>query len=603
MMLPLATVAQQLRLTHTAVFFNRSSDSLHQAEILQTNGLKDTRNAVYFPTRNAVFVPVSALNENGVLNDSSVIHMAPVHTTANGHFITYRQNFFVQVNHAEDIRVLESEAKELGVDVVGPYHYQPELIELRTTKRGVSVPDAIEALRGTGLFGTIGPNLMHTVSDCSVNDPRYDRQWHLRNDGSSAQGGGTQGADIEAETAWAITTGNSDVKIAILDSGVDTLHPDLIDKLLPGFDAMGAGTNGYPVPNFDSDGHGTACAGIAAASTDNGEGIAGVCQDCGIIPVRVFEYQDIAGEVQPWSETQVFMDGINWAWQEAEADIASNSWGVPDFLLAFFPGGDSLVNIAIDAAIDQGRGGRGVPMVFSSGNDGVTDTIPIWPARYERTIAVGATSMCDEHKNQTSCDGESWWAGNWGEGLDVSAPGVRVPATDMLGAEGFNSADYYNSFNGTSAACPIAAGILGLVLSEHPLMPVWQLRHVLRRGAEKVGGYDYDTWKEDGLWSYELGYGRVNALNTLNAAAAMSVTENEQESLNLVLKTHPDRFEVVTDRSGTYDWQLWDMNGRLIRHGRTSGTLTLESRNWSSGMYALRIFSENSSETLKLTAP
>ena len=90
-----------------------------------------------------------------------------------------------------------------------------------------------------------------------------------------------------------------------------------------------------------------------------------------------------------------------------------------------------------------------MPWFFSSGNDGVTDTIPLWPARIDITVAVNATSMCDERKSPSSCDGENW-AGNWGPGVDVSAPGVRIPAPDMLGTNGFHQTDYYNSFNGTA---------------------------------------------------------------------------------------------------------------------------------------------------------
>jgi subtilisin family serine protease len=178
--------------------------------------------------------------------------------------------------------------------------------------------EAVNHFKATGLFSIVSPNLMHTVSDCSVDDPRYNRQWNLKNDGSSLQGNGTVGADIDVEAAWAITTGSPNIKIAIIDSGVDTLHPELLGKLLPGFDAFDAGTNGYPIPNFPSDGHGTACAGIAAATTNNNLGVAGVCQDCQVIPIRVFEYVDFGGAtgVIPWSTTDVFINGLSWMWQE-----------------------------------------------------------------------------------------------------------------------------------------------------------------------------------------------------------------------------------------------------------------------------------------------
>jgi subtilisin family serine protease len=245
--------------------------------------------------------------------------------------------------------------QDLGITVIGPDRYLPNVIKLQTSKTSITAIEAIQAFRATGQFSLVSPNLMHTVSDCSVNDPLFSRQWNLKNDGSPLQSNGIPGADMDTEAAWDITTGDPNIKIAILDSGVDTLHPDLMGKLLPGFDAMvdpdSSGTNGYPTPTYSQDGHGTSCAGIAAASGDNSIGMSGVCRDCSIIPVRVFAYQDLLGEIQPFSDTESFIRGISWQWQVGQADVSSNSWGVPDFLLAFFPGGDSLVNIAIDAAV------------------------------------------------------------------------------------------------------------------------------------------------------------------------------------------------------------------------------------------------------------
>jgi subtilisin family serine protease len=303
----------------------------------------------------------------------------------------------------------------------------------------------------------------------------------------------------------------------------------------------------------------------------------------------------------PWSSTEVFVDGLSWMWQEGDADISSNSWGVPDDLLVAFPGGDLLVNAIIDDAVEQGRGGLGIPMLFSSGNDGITDTIPIWPARYERTIAVGATSMCDEHKTQTSCDGETWWAGNWGEGLDVSAPGVRVATIDMLGANGFHNTQYYDSFNGTSAACPNAAGVMGLMLSLTPTLPEWLARKVLSTTSDKVGGYDYSTWKEAGAWSEELGYGRINAYNAVSYGAS-SIEEYRTEK-NFQVETHIGYHLLRRNDNTQIDWQLIDISGRIVRTGNDVSTIRINHNGLSNGIYALSLKSEKLQETIKLLIP
>lgn len=596
--LPLSLVAQnELTLTHHAIFFDKETSKKEQLALLTKYGLPDTDAVSSLTYKPVMFVPNGWVNSEGLLHESAVEFISPVYTNEKHQFVTYKPNFFVHLRDENDFEILAREAEKLEIEVVGAHQFFDDIIELKTTKFGTDVLVAINSLKASNLFKTVSPNLMHTVSDCSVNDPRYERQWHLKNDGSSIQGSGTPGADIDVEAAWEITTGSSDIKIVIVDSGVDTLHPELEGKLLPGYDAMEDGTNGYPTPNYDSDGHGTACAGIAAANTDNNLGVAGVCPDCKVIPIRAFNYEDILGDIQPWSETDFFLNAMGWQ-NTNDIDVSSNSWGVPDQLLAFFPGSDTLINAVIDEVVENGRGGLGVPMVFSSGNDGVTDTIPIWPARYEKTIAIGATSMCDEHKNQTSCDGESWWAGNWGNGLDVSAPGVRVATIDMMGTNGFHVSEYYNSFNGTSAACPNAAGVMALMLSHTPSLPEWLARKALALTAEKVGGYDYSTWKEAGNWSYELGYGRVNAVQAVTYGAS-SVNELEND-LQASVETHTGRHEIRFAENAQRTWRLFDMNGRMIELGNTASDITVSHHDLPTGIYALQIEEGTKVNTVKL---
>ena len=601
LLLPFSLLGQnELTLTHQAIIFDTDVSKQQQQDILKKHGLSELVEVSSLTYKPVIFVPVGTVNTESLLNEPSVEFISPVHTNEKHHFVTYKPNFFVHLRDEADFEILVREAEKLEIEVVGSHQFFPNIIELKTTKLGTDVIDAIDALKAANLFKTVSPNLMHTVSDCSVNDPRFNRQWALKNDGSGVQGNGLIGADMEVEAAWAITTGSSDINIVIVDSGIDTLHPELDGKLLPGYDAMGDSTNGYPTPNYDSDGHGTSCAGIAAANTNNDLGVAGVCQDCKVIPLRVFNYEDLLGEIQPWSETEFFLNAMGWQ-NTNDIDVSSNSWAVPDILLGLYPGSDTLVNAVIDEVVANGRGGLGTPMLFSSGNDGITDTIPLWPARYEKTIAVGATSMCDEHKSQTSCDNENWWAGNWGEGLDVSAPGVRVATIDMLGSNGFHMGDYYNSFNGTSAACPNAAGVMALMLSHTPTLPQWLARKSLALTCEKVGDYHYGVWKEAGNWSYELGYGRVNALQAVSYGAS-SVSDSES-GLNAIIETHVDRFVIRFEQSASRNWMLLDMNGRRVSAGSSSSDLTVSNQNLPSGIYALQIEEADKLNTIKLVIP
>ncbi len=600
LLLPILSLAQPtLTHTHWAVFFAQNLNKDARNELLHSCGV--TTDADHFSYRAVSFVPTEGVERERLVSHASVRHVAPVHTTADGRFVTHHSSFFVKLTEGQSFAEVQEMAKEVGVRVIGRDAFLPQIIKLDTDKHGITAIEAVEAFRSSGRFALVGPNLMHTVADCSVNDPLFNRQWNILNEGSSLQGNGTAGADMDVEAAWAITTGSPDIKIAILDSGVDTLHPDLVGKIMPGYDAMSqpdsAGTMGYPSPTYSQDGHGTACAGIAAASGDNGIGIAGICRDCSIIPIKVFTYQNLGGQIQPFSDTESFMRGISWQWQVAGADVSSNSWGVPDFLLAFFPGGDVMVNETIDAATSQGRDGKGLPMLFSSGNDGVTDSIPIWPARYMNTVAVNATSMCDERKSTSSCDGENW-AGNWGNHLDCGAPGVRIPTTDMRGSSGYNSTSYYNSFNGTSAACPNAAGVMGLLLSAHPDLSRANAERHLLTSAEKVGGYFYGQWKQHGQWSPELGYGRLNAHLALQSAATVGLEETE--GLLPIVRTLSDRHVVTLPSEAPVEWALMDMSGRVVMQGTSSGAVEIPHEGLTTGIHALRMTQGGEGATVRL---
>lgn len=356
--------------------------------------------------------------------------------------------------------------------------------------------------------------------EVTVNDPLYARQWAIENTGSAIQYNGTPGADMSVSEAWTITTGSPQIKIAVLDSGVDTLHEDLTGNLLPGFDGFGAGspgTQGYPTPNFSGDGHGTCCAGIIAAKGDNGIGLAGVAYDSKIIPVRIFYYVDYGQGigVQATSSTQVLLDGFSYAWREAGADVLSSSSGLNPLFIAALGIDTALVNAELNAAYWEARNWKGLPMFFSSGNDNLPDLL--WPANLDKTIAVGASSMCDERKSPSDCSGENW-GGNYDEKLDIVAPGVKITTTDMTGATGYSGNAYTYTFNGTSASCPNAAAVGALILSVSDGLQAGDVRAILNITADRVAGYTYDSTSVYGTWNTEMGHGRVNAYAAVQLA-------------------------------------------------------------------------------------
>lgn len=360
----------------------------------------------------------------------------------------------------------------------------------------------------------------------TTNDQHYNRQWAIENTGSSVQGSGVVNADMNVDSAWQITTGNTSIKVGVLDSGVDTLHEDLVNNLLPGFDGFktdSTDTKGFPTPNFNRDGHGTACAGIIAAEQSNGIGISGVSPNCKLVPVRVFFYQNYGGGigVQPTTTTNALISGLAYAWRIANVDVVSISAGLADVFIFALGIDVTLANAEINEAFFQARNGKGLTMFFSAGNDDTNDVL--WPADLPNTIAVGASTMCDERKNPSDCSTENWGS-SYGLMLDVVAPGTLIATTDMQGNNGYTNGQYTYTFNGTSAACPNAAGVGALILSVNPNLRAADVKAIINQTANKVGGYAYDSIATNGRWNVEMGYGRVNAYNACKLAQTFEPT-------------------------------------------------------------------------------
>jgi subtilisin family serine protease len=191
------------------------------------------------------------------------------------------------------------------------------------------------------------------------NDPDFNLQWGLYNTQNSSFGR----ADISAPEAWNISTGSSEVIVAVIDSGVDYNHEDLADNCISGYDFV----NNDDDP-MDDNGHGTHCAGTISAVTNNSIGIAGVSWNSKILPVKVF---DATGQ----SNTVLEILGILYA-KEQGADIISCSWG------------SYIYSEALKETIES------TPALFvcAAGNEGYnSDEIPFYPAGYNiaHIISVG----------------------------------------------------------------------------------------------------------------------------------------------------------------------------------------------------------------------
>ena len=403
----------------------------------------------------------------------------------------------VRLKSRKDYNQISVAVKRFNLTVAEKNEFDPLMYVLQTSKQTPgNALDVANALHETGAFNYAEVDFLLLLKRFNTNDPSLDYQWSLDNTGSSLQYNGTAGIDMEVFDAWGSTTGSSSIKVAVVDEGVDLIHPDLAGNMLGGYDATNQGSGGAPQGD---DAHGTACAGIIAASGNNNLGGTGVAYNCKIIPVRI-----AYSSGSSWITSNTWIgNALNWSWQTAGADILSNSWG----------GGSSssTINNAIDGAVNNGRGGLGSPVLFAAGNDNGANS---YPATQNNVISVIAMSMCAERKSPSSCDGETWWGSNYGTGADVAAPGVKIYCTDISGSAGYSNGDYTGTFNGTSSATPNTAGVMALILSASSGLTEVQARVALESTCQKVGGYNYNngvSGQPNGSWSNDLGHGLVSA--------------------------------------------------------------------------------------------
>ncbi len=314
---------------------------------------------------------------------------------------------------------------------------------------------------------------------------------------------GTVGFDANAQGAWDVTYGNSGVVIAIIDSGVNAGHPDL--RQVTGYDYGDNDSN--PDDDSSDPGHGTACAGVAAAMANNGLGTSGIAGGASIMPLKV---ADSAGSM--------YFSSI----QNALYHAADNGADVISMSLGAAISSDSATDSAILYAYNAG-----CVILAATGNENAS-TIS-YPAINSYVIGVGAASPCGERKRSSSssaevnpgvntdpngytCDGERWWGSNYGTtvadgagAVDIIAPTI-LPTTDIQGSGGYDSGDYSMWFNGTSCATPYAAGVCALIKTVNPTWTPAQVRDQLVNTAQDV------TSVESGAgWDRYAGYGMVDA--------------------------------------------------------------------------------------------
>lgn len=320
------------------------------------------------------------------------------------------------------------------------------------------------------------------------NDPLYGDQYGMEK--------------IRASDAWEVEYGSSDVVVAIVDTGAKLNHPDLEGRFWVNEDEVPDNDiddddNGYvddvygydfrgdgflpAVGKEDSDpsddtGHGTHCAGIVGAATNNGEGVVGVAPGIRIMPVRAL------GGMIGFGHASDILAAVVYAVDNG-AHVISMSYGGS--------GSGEAERVTYEYAHDAG-----VVLVAASGNSGMQGNPIMWPAAEPYTTAIGATN---------SFDGLAYFS-SYGPHLEASAPGMNIMST-VCGWLGFGQE--YIPMSGTSMACPHVAGLAGLLISQDPTLSRDAVRLLIAHTGADLGPAG---------WDKKFGHGRIDAYQALTAS-------------------------------------------------------------------------------------
>lgn len=360
-------------------------------------------------------------------------------TLLSGFFTRPRQNTFTQVELLYETLDFEEVNRLSTMSELTLLNYDGRIAEFYY--QGYGVDTYLEdGFVYNGLYQTQNPPFVNPI----VNDPYYSNQYAI--------------PLTNIDEAWKITTGSTSITVAIIDTGIDTDHPEFVGRLSAlsynaAYDQIGLE---YVE---DDEGHGTMVAGVIGANSNNNIGVAGVTNHVQLMVIKANE-----NNVDTFKDSHIIR-GIYYAVDNG-ADIINLSLGSTY--------ANPLTLKAVTYAEDNN-----VIVVASSGNDG--EEIKIYPASFDSVISVGSV---DRYSTLSSFS-------NFNDKVDVVAPGSSITTTNM--------ANSYSTVGGTSFSAPYVAGIIALYKSIYPESSTTQVKSALQTTSKDLGSTGYDIHYGDGL--------------------------------------------------------------------------------------------------------
>lgn len=408
--------------------------------------------------------------KSAINNDE--IFVAPVFGNEDTPLAT-SEYFYVKIKNVADDADLKKVAEENEVEIVEtvPYMDGWYVLKAPTSSNGLQMSNIFFE---TGLFADVDPAFIFNFqSSTCTSEPNESNQWGL--------------SKMNMCEAWNITKGSSNIVVAVLDQGIDKSHKEFANN----YSSLSYDIHNQSSPSVVHGNHGTHVGGIIGAN-HNGMQIAGIAPQATLLSIshKLIISQTISKELA---------SGIGYA-REKGASIINNSWG--DQGGQYYENMHSaILEDAINTAIKTGRNGKGMVVVFASGNK--NKTTADYPGNCNPDIlVVGSVNNSGKRSSFSS----------YGNSLDILAPGESILSTLPNNTTGY--------MNGTSMAAPHVSGVAALILSINPNLTGKQVVNIIEKSAYKLPSYAYTSTsgRVNGTWNNETGYGSCDAYTALQMA-------------------------------------------------------------------------------------